>query len=72
MKKIKVKLYINEERQEQESGDALVITKDNSFSLQNENQVFPVLTIAMDKDGSLMINTNSVSYINKKTMEIKA
>lgn len=72
MKKIIVKLFINEEQQEQEDGKKLVITEDNSFSLQNENQVFPVLTIALDKDGSLMINTNTANYIKQKTMEIKA
>lgn len=65
MKKIKIILYHNEEKQEYEK--EIIVSKDKSFSLQNENESVPVMTIALDKNGDLMINTNSSDYIKEKS-----
>ena len=64
-KKIKIILYHNEIKQEYD--DEIVVTEDNSYSLQNEGDPLPTVTIAMNKDGDLMINTNSSEYILEKS-----
>ena len=64
-KKIKIILYLNEIKQEYEND--IIITEDNSYSLQNEGDPLPAMTIAMNKKGDLMINTNSAEYIVKKS-----
>ena len=69
-KKIKLILYVNEELQEYD--EEIIITKDNSYSLQNEGDPYPAVTIAMDKNGNLLLNTNSPAHIQKKAMEVKA
>ena len=59
--KIKIILYQNEIKQEYES--EIIVTKDNSYSLQNKGDLCPVITIAMNEEGEIMINTNSSEYI---------
>lgn len=65
--KIKLILYQNEIKQEYES--EIIITKDNSYSLQNKGDLCPVMTIAMNEDGDLMMNTNSSEYIKNYIKE---
>ena len=52
--------------------EEIIITKKNSYSIQNEGDPFPSLTLAMDKHGNLMLNINSASHILKKAKEIQA
>lgn len=64
-KKIKIILYQNEIKQEYK--DEIIVTEGNSYSLQNEGDPLPAMTIAMNKEGELMINTNSAAYILEKS-----
>ena len=70
IKKINVRIFHDEI--EQHYDQKIVVTADNSFSLQNEGAPLPTLTIAMDKDGNLLLNTSSVKHIAKKLKEVKA
>ena len=63
-------MYENEKLSEYK--EDIVVTKENSYSIMNEGDPFPSLTIAMDKQGNLMVNINSANYILEKSKEIQA
>jgi len=64
-KKIIVRLFQNEKEKLAADNREMFVDKDNHLSIQNEQDSIPVLTLALDDKGRLMVNTNSRNHIKE-------